>query len=87
MMIFSLEYIRKMINSDEIHFIVAKKKSQFRIKIQIGPFICNSGEVGEETDILLKQMKFPLSFIWSYDPFGIIYELRTKQNTTPYVHT
>jgi hypothetical protein len=32
-------------------------------------------------------MKFPLSFTWSYDPFGIISELRTKQKTTPYVHT
>jgi hypothetical protein len=32
-------------------------------------------------------MKFPLSFTCSYDPFGIISELRTKQKTTPYVHT
>ena len=39
MMIFSLEYIRLMINMDEIHFVVAKKKSQFKIKTHIGPFI------------------------------------------------
>jgi hypothetical protein len=87
MRIFALEYIRKMINSDEIHFVAAKKKSQFRIKTQIGPFICNNRATGEEADNLLKQMKFPLSFTWSYDPFGIISELRTKQKTTPYVHT
>jgi hypothetical protein len=87
MRIFALEYIRQMINSDEIHFVAAKKKSQFRIKTQIGPFICNNRAAGEEADILLRQMKFPLRFTWSYDPFGIISELRTKQKTTPYVHT
>lgn len=32
MRIFSLEYIRQMINMDEIHFVAAKKKSQFKIK-------------------------------------------------------
>jgi hypothetical protein len=76
-----------MINSDEIHFVAAKNKSQFIIKTHIGPFIFNSRAAGEEADILLRQMKFPLSFTWSYDPFGIISQLRTKHNTTPYVHT
>jgi hypothetical protein len=32
-------------------------------------------------------MEFPLRFTWSYDPFGIISELSTKQNTITYVHT
>jgi hypothetical protein len=40
--IFSLEYIRQMINSDNIHFMSFKKKQQLRIKGQIGSFICNS---------------------------------------------
>jgi hypothetical protein len=76
-----------MINSNEIHFVATKKKSQFRIKTQIGPFICNNREAGEEADLLLKQMNFPIRFTWSYDPFGIIYEMRTKQKTTPYMRT
>ena len=42
MRIFSLEYIRKMINLDEIHFVSLKKKKQLRIKGKIGSFICNS---------------------------------------------
>lgn len=46
--IFALEYIRQMINVDEIHFVAAKKKSQFRIKSEIGPFIYNSRATGEE---------------------------------------
>jgi hypothetical protein len=87
MRICASDYLRQMINSYEIHFVVAKKKSQFRIKTQIGPFICSNMAMGEEADILLKQMKFPLIFTWSYDPFGIIFELRTKQKTTSYVHT
>jgi hypothetical protein len=40
--IFALEYIRQMINSDDIHFVSLKKKQQLRIKGQIGSFICNS---------------------------------------------
>jgi hypothetical protein len=30
--IFALEYIRQMINSDDIHFVSLKKKQQLRIK-------------------------------------------------------
>jgi hypothetical protein len=48
--IFSLEYIRQMINSDDIHFVSLKKKQQLRIKGQIGSFICNSRAAGEEAD-------------------------------------
>jgi hypothetical protein len=48
--IFSLEYIRQMINSDDIHFVFLKKKQQLRIKGQIGYFICNSRGVREEED-------------------------------------
>jgi len=32
MRLFSLEYYRQMINSDEVHFVRAKKKAQLRIK-------------------------------------------------------
>lgn len=32
-------------------------------------------------------MKFPLSFTWSYDPFGKIYKLRVENKITPYVDT
>jgi hypothetical protein len=40
--IFSLEYIRQMINLDDIHFVSLKKKQQLRIKGKIGSFIYNS---------------------------------------------
>ena len=58
MRIFSLEYIRQMINSDDIHFVSMKKKQQLRIKGKIGSFIYNSQGAGEEADRLLKEMNF-----------------------------
>jgi len=51
---FALEYIKYMINADEVHFVAAKKKYQFKIKSQIGPFICNNRVAGEEADKNLK---------------------------------
>ena len=87
MRIFALEYIRKMIDSDEVHFVSAKKKSQFRIKSQIGPFIYNNGAAGGDVDKILKEMEFTHSFTWSYDPMGIISKKRVENKSTPYTHT
>jgi hypothetical protein len=83
---FSLEYIRQIINSDDIHFVSLKKKQQLRIKGQIGSFICNNRGTREEADKMLKEMKFSMSFPWHYDPCGIISEMRVKNKNIPYVH-
>jgi len=53
----------------------------------VGPFICNARSIGEEADKILKEMKFSLSFRWSYDTCGIISKLRVENKTTPYIHT
>jgi hypothetical protein len=84
--IFSLEYIRHIINSDGIHFVSLKKKQQLRIKGQIGSFICNNHGTGQEADMMLREMKFFMSFPWHYDPYGIISEMRVKNKNIPYVH-
>ena len=84
--IFVLEYIRQIMNSDDIHFVSLKKKQQLRIKGQIGSFICNSRGAGEEYDRMLKEMKFLMSFPWHYDPCGIISEMQVKNKNIPYVH-
>jgi hypothetical protein len=84
--IFALEYIKKMINSDDIHFVPFKKKQQLRIKSQIGSFICNNRAIGEEANKLLKEMGFSLNFPWNYDPFDIIEEIRLKHKIYPYAH-
>lgn len=87
MRIFALEYIRQMLNSYDIHFVVAKKRAQFRIKTQVVPFVCNTRTIGEEADRILKEMKFSLIFTWSYDPCGVILKLRVEKKNTPYFHT
>jgi hypothetical protein len=84
--IFSLEYIRQIINSNDIHFVSLKKKQQLRIKGQIGSFICNNRGAGQEADKMLREMKFSMSFPWNYDPYGIISEMRVKNKNIPYVH-
>jgi hypothetical protein len=84
--IFTLEYIRQMINSDDINFVTLKKKRQLRIKGQIGSFICNSRYAREEGNKLLKEMKFGSSFPWHYDPCGIIAKMRLRNKISPYAH-
>jgi len=85
--IFALQYLKQRLNENEVHFVAAKRKSQFKLKTQVGPFICNTRAAGEEVDKMLKEMKFFVSFSWSYDPLGVISKLRVENNFTPYHHT
>ena len=34
----------------------------------------------------MKEMKFEVSFLWHYDPCGIILEMRVTNKNVPYVH-
>ena len=86
MRVFALEYIRQMIHADELHFFFAKK-SQFKIKTQIWPFIYNNRVTREEVEKILKEMGFNHSFTWSYDPARAISTKRVENKSTPYVHT
>jgi len=81
-MIFALEYSRKMLNMDEVHFVSYKKKTQFKLKAHIGPYIINTRSATKEIDAILSQMKFKLIFSWSYDPQGIISKLRLEHKST-----
>ena len=84
--IFSLEYLRQLLNVDEIHFIAFKKKTQFKLKNQIGPFIVNNREAANEINVKLKEYKFPCSFTWKYDPQGILSAIRVKCKLPVYLH-
>ena len=72
MRLFALEYIRQILNSDEVNFLSAKKKTQFKIKNQIGPFICNNRTVGQQAEKCLQEFKLSESFKLNYDPLGVI---------------
>lgn len=50
MRLFVLEYIREILNSYEVNFLSAKKKTQFKIKNQIGPFIINNRNAGQQAN-------------------------------------
>jgi len=52
--IFALEYIKQMMNMDDLCFVSRKKKAQFKLKAKIGPFIINTGATTKEEDVLLK---------------------------------
>jgi len=86
MRIFALEYFRQIINSDEVNFLSAKKKTQFKIKNQLGHFICNNREAGPKADNILQQMNFKNSFMWQYDPHGVINKLRLKVKLGTFIH-
>ena len=78
MRLFSLEYIRQILNSDSINFLAAKKKTQFKIKNQVGPLICNNRDAGLEAEKYLQEFKFSKSFLWYYDPLRVLSKLRVK---------
>lgn len=84
---FTLEYLRQRLNADEVHFVAAKNKSQFKLKAQVGPLIYNTRAAREEANKLLKEMKNSLNFSWSYDPLGVISKLKVEDKFTPYHHT
>jgi len=86
MKIFALEYFRQIINSDEVNFLSARKKTHFKVKNQLGPFICNNREARPKANKILHQMKLKNNFIWKYDPHGVINKLRLKVKLGPFIH-
>ena len=68
----------KIINLYSIKFLAAKNKTQFKLKNQIGPFICNHRYAEIEAAKLLLEYKFEFSFLWSYDPWEILRKMRVK---------
>ena len=81
-----MEYIRKILNSNSINFLAAKKKTQFKLKYQVGPFICNHRDAGIEVAKQLLEYRFEESFSWNYDPQEILSKIRVKCKLTPYIH-
>ena len=86
MRFFDLEYIMQILNSDSINFLAAKKKTKFKLKNQVGPFICNhrDAEIGAAKQLL--EFRFEEIFSWNYDPQGILSKMRVKCKLTPYIH-
>ena len=84
--VFALEYLRQVLNYDAINFMASKKKTQFNIKKQIGPFIVNNREANKEIEKTLSELKFQVSFPWNYDPQGFLSIIRVKCKLPPFIH-
>ena len=83
--IFALEYLRQILNADAINFMASKKKTQCKLKNQIGPFIVNNREAIKEINIKLKEYTCQEIFMWNYDPRGILSTIRVKCKLTPFL--
>ena len=70
MCIFALEFIQKILNVDQVHFLPRRKHTLFKLKAQVGPFIVNQMLVDKKVELLLAQMKFKLGVTLPYDPIG-----------------
>ena len=71
------------------HFYGARRKAQFKIRHQLGPFIFNKREEAwKEADTILREkLKLKQSFLWSpYDPEHFIRFRRVKNKLTGYLH-
>lgn len=63
MQLFAPEYYTQMINSDEMHFVKTKKKTQLRINDHLGPFIFNNKRTGQGAEEILERLRLKTSFI------------------------
>jgi hypothetical protein len=84
--IFSLEYVRQRLNSNEIHFVSNKYKASFKLKKEVGPFIVNTRSTLQVTTKFLSTLGFQQGEPWNYDPHGIISSKRISHGQAPYQH-
>jgi hypothetical protein len=84
--IFSLEYVRKRLNSDEIHFVPNKYKVTFKLKKEVGPFIVNTRSTLQVTTKILSALGLQQGEPWNYDPHGIISSKIISHGKSPYQH-
>ena len=56
--VFALQYLRQILNVDVINFMASKKKTQFKLKNKIGPFIVNKRDAEKEIARIFSEYKF-----------------------------
>ena len=53
MRLFSFEFIRKILNVDQIHFVPMKNGHMFKLPMTVGPFIVNMRQATDEVTNML----------------------------------
>jgi hypothetical protein len=59
--VFSLEFIRQHLNYDHVNFLANKKKTSFKLKKEVGPFIVKDKSTLQEVEERLKEMGLELT--------------------------
>ena len=84
--IFSLEVLRQILHSDELHFSSKKQTSTFKVPITVGPFTVKNRVAIELIDDMMACFVFAQDFSCQYDPFHIISKKRKRQKRGNYEH-
>ena len=84
--IFSLEVLRKRLNSNELHFSSKNQTSTFKVPITVGPFIVKNREAIELIDDMMPCFGFIQDLSCQYDPLHIIFKKRKRKKRGNYEH-
>ena len=86
MRVFALEFIRKTLKADQIHFVPPKKGYILKLPTLVGPFTINSRHVLSTMEKLLQEMDLLQGKVWPYNPKGVLSNRKRKIKSTTYVH-
>jgi len=67
-----LEYVRLMVEIDNLHFTKSKKKGRMTFLVVMGGYAINEKRGIKEALELLKSLDLPLDSPWKYDPYFLI---------------
>lgn len=84
--LFSLEFIRKSLNVDQIHFVPMKKVHMFKLLMSVGLFIVNMRQAADEVNMMLDGIHLLLGDKWAYDPHPVISNRRIENGYSLFVH-
>ena len=84
--IFSLEFIRKSLNIDQVYFVPTRKGYIFKLGKIVWPSIVNNRQALLQVEEMMKEFGFVQGAKWKYDPHHIIANKRGKFSFSPYIH-
>jgi hypothetical protein len=81
-----LEFIRQSLDVDDIHFIPRRKRTNFKPKREVGPFIVVNRSTLQVVEAMLQGLGLKQGEAWKYDPLGVINAKRLEFEITGYEH-
>ena len=84
--IFTLDFMRQRLLSEEEHFGAFKKYSSIKFPLKVGPFIFKGKGALDFTEKLLKNMDFIKDVNVNYDPHHVISLRKQANKNKPFEH-